>query len=277
MGILCSGTKASVVEVLDNHQALVKQLAHILEFVFEFDECKMKNASLQNDFSYFKRMSQRVRSLAAEGDVCKGIDKENEEYVNARIKLAESAKEMDKIITFAHNLSLFIANSNPMLHSISNATIEYLKQSGKSEIAKEVLSVFAKVCQRMLTTPELKSRIRTRETELFILRVMVAIIILYDHVDPIGAFDKKSDVDAKGCIKVLVTHPLLEESLLQAIKFTTLHFRDETTPKSTRMLIEDVEFPSLETWTRSNAKLYFTTPYLICLYHKFIHSQNIFN
>ncbi len=48
----------------------------------------------------------------------------------------------------------------------------------------------AKVCQKMLEMPELKSRLQYEETELFILRVMVAIIILYDHVHPTGAFAK---------------------------------------------------------------------------------------
>lgn len=42
----------------------------------------------------------------------------------------------------------------------------------------------------MLDIPELKSRIKYEETKLFILRVMVALIILYDHVHPVGAFAK---------------------------------------------------------------------------------------
>ena len=54
----------------------------------------------------------------------------------------------------------------------------------------EMLSVMAKVCQKMLEIPELRSRLQYEETELFILRVMVAIIILYDHVHPTGAFAK---------------------------------------------------------------------------------------
>ena len=46
----------------------------------------------------------------------------------------------------------------------------------------------------MLDTPEMKARLKSRETETFILRVMIATIILYDHVHPSGAF-------AKGKIK----------------------------------------------------------------------------
>ncbi len=51
-----------------------------------------------------------------------------------------------------------------------------------------MLSVMSKVCQRMLDTPELRSRIKFEETEAFILRVMTAAVILYDHVHPSGAF-----------------------------------------------------------------------------------------
>jgi len=45
---------ATIVEQLDVHQALVKQFAKILEFVLKFDENKMMNPALQNDFSYYR-------------------------------------------------------------------------------------------------------------------------------------------------------------------------------------------------------------------------------
>lgn len=38
-------------------------------------------------------------------------------------------------------------------------------------------------------------RYRREETQSFILRVMVGLVILYDHVHPVGAFVKASDVD----------------------------------------------------------------------------------
>ena len=42
----------------------------------------------------------------------------------------------------------------------------------------------------MLDTPKLRERIEQEETVQFILRVMVAIVILYDHVHPTGVFAK---------------------------------------------------------------------------------------
>ena len=44
----------------------------------------------------------------------------------------------------------------------------------------------------MLDNQELRQRIKQKETERFILRVMVALVILYDHIHPTGAFAKGS-------------------------------------------------------------------------------------
>ena len=50
--------------------------------------------------------------------------------------------------------------------------------------------LFVQVCQKMLDNQELRQRIKQKETERFILRVMVALVILYDHIQPTGAFAK---------------------------------------------------------------------------------------
>lgn len=54
---------------------------------------------------------------------------------------------------------------------------------------------------------------------MFVLRVMVGLVILYDHVHPVGAFVKASDVDVKGCVRVLRDQPASQsESLLNALR-----------------------------------------------------------
>ena len=40
-----------------------------------------------------------------------------------------------------------------------------------------------------------RSKFTTEETVMFCLRVMVGVIILYDHVHPVGAFAKTSPID----------------------------------------------------------------------------------
>jgi hypothetical protein len=42
---------------------------------------------------------------------------------------------------------------------------------------------------------DLINRFVREETYLFVLRVMVGLVILYDHVHPVGAFQKSSNMD----------------------------------------------------------------------------------
>src|SRR6218665_2486472 len=42
-----------------------------------------------------------------------------------------------------------------------------------------------------------RSKISSEETVMFCLRVMVGVIILYDHVRPVGAFVKTSNIDVR--------------------------------------------------------------------------------
>lgn len=44
-------------------------------------------------------------------------------------------------------------------------------------------------------------RYRREETQSFVLRVMVGLVILYDHVHPVGAFVKASDVDVSSSFR----------------------------------------------------------------------------
>ena len=43
---------------------MVKQFAKLIEFVLIFDERKMENPALQNDFSYFRRTLQRTKQIS---------------------------------------------------------------------------------------------------------------------------------------------------------------------------------------------------------------------
>lgn len=54
---------------------------------------------------------------------------------------------------------------------------------------------------------DLIARFIREETHLFVLRVMVGLVILYDHVHPVGAFGKSSNMDVRlvvFCLDVLL-------------------------------------------------------------------------
>lgn len=58
---------------------------------------------------------------------------------------------------------------------------------------------------------------------MFVLRVMVGLVILYDHVHPHGAFVKASNVDVKGCVKLLKDQPASRsEGLLNALRYLSM-------------------------------------------------------
>ncbi|XP_017264718.1 protein FAM49A isoform X2 [Kryptolebias marmoratus] len=202
---------------LEREQALAKQFAEILHFTLRFDELKMRNPAIQNDFSYYRRTISRNRLNNM------NLDIENE--VN---------NEM------ANKMSLFYAEATPMLKTLSNATTNFVTENKTLPLdnTTDCLSTMASVCKVMLETPEYSSRFSSEDTRLFCMRVMVGVIILYDHVHPNGAFNKSSKIDMKGCIKVLKDQPAEKVGgLLDALKFTTKHLNDESTPKNIRTML----------------------------------------
>uniref|UniRef100_A0A8D3BRX1 Family with sequence similarity 49 member A, like n=1 Tax=Scophthalmus maximus TaxID=52904 RepID=A0A8D3BRX1_SCOMX len=159
---------------LEREQALAKQFAEILHFTLSFDELKMTNPAIQNDFSYYRRTISRNRlnnqQLEAENEV-------NNEMAN--------------------RMSLFYAEATPMLKTLSNATTKFVSENKTLPIedTTDCLSTMACVCRVMLETPEYRCRFTNTDTMLFCMRVMVGVIILYDHVHPVGAFAKTSKID----------------------------------------------------------------------------------
>ncbi|MEE6484361.1 hypothetical protein FKM82_013849 [Ascaphus truei] len=199
---------------LEREQALAKQFAEILHFTLSFDELKMTNPAIQNDFSYYRRTVSRNRLNNFQ------IDPESD--VN---------NEM------ANRMSLFYADATPMLKTLSSATTKFVSENKSLPIedTTDCLSTMACVCRVMLETP----RFTSTETLLFCMRVMVGVIILYDHVHPVGAFAKTSKIDMKGCIKVLKEQPSTStEGLLNALRYTTRHLHDDTTSKQIRALLQ---------------------------------------
>ncbi|KAJ7416638.1 Protein FAM49A [Willisornis vidua] len=141
----------------------------------------------------------------------------------------------------ANRMSLFYAEATPMLKTLSNATTKFVSENKTLPIedTTDCLSTMACVCRVMLETPEYRSRFTNTETLLFCMRVMVGVIILYDHVHPVGAFAKTSKIDMKGCIKVLKDQPSTStEGLLNALRYTTRHLNDDTTSKQIRALLQ---------------------------------------
>ena len=81
-----------------------------------------------------------------------------------------------------------------MLKALSKSLTRFVDDlagnSFVSNMTTDLLSTMAKVCLKMLESPELREKIGEKKTEQFVLRVMVGLVILYDHVHKEGAFVK---------------------------------------------------------------------------------------
>lgn len=132
---LCSESMKPL-EHLETQQALVKQFACVVDYVLKFDDMKMLNPSIQNDFSYYRRTISRLRSPNP--------------AVNSKNSQIAAASDLSSEL--ANKMSLFYANPNPMLRVLSEATRNFVKANPHLPIENitETLGTMAKVCQRMI-------------------------------------------------------------------------------------------------------------------------------
>lgn len=63
------------------------------------------------------------------------------------------------------------------------------------EFCLKILGISSKLIREISFLRNLLAQFQREETQLFVLRVMVGLVILYDHVHPQGAFVKGSNVD----------------------------------------------------------------------------------
>lgn len=185
---------------LANQQALAKQLADVFDFVLRFDDAKMVNPAIQNDFSYYRRTLNRMK-----------ISKKD---LNIKIR--------DEL---ANRMSLFFAYPTPMMKVLSETTVKFL--SSDTTVPRDnvttALATVANVCHDMVA----KKKFESDTTNMMCLRAMTGSIILFDHLHAQGAFVRRSPIMIKGCINVLKTYTASPtDGLLNALRFTTIHLND---------------------------------------------------
>ncbi|KAM7532586.1 hypothetical protein Aperf_G00000131573 [Anoplocephala perfoliata] len=232
---LCSD-ELTVWEHLETQQALFKQFAEILDFVMQFDNLKMTKPSIQNDFSFYRRLRQRRRPAVDFARKSAAIAYTDEEAL-LRQEIEELSDEC------CSKMSLFYAEATPMLKLISRYATQchMVDAMIPMDVTSECLAAMAHICRGLLVKPSLRSRVTRDDTLMLLLRVMTGVIILYDHIDPYGVFRKSSKLDVKSCIRLLKEqNPKNVQSLLNAIKYSTLHFSDETTPRVIKQLLSSV-------------------------------------
>lgn len=181
-------------ETIADKSALAKQVAEILDFTLRFDQERMSTAPLSNDFSYYRRL---LPKFSSHPDIIVGDDE-------------------------ASTMAMFTAEHMPMMVSITKAAAKAHERNPNVLMG---LALMANSCRGMIEG----KRFANAETNLFCARAMAGAIVLYDRIDGNtghGVFHKKSPVQLKLCVNTLKRHFPSEQSLLNAIHYSTITFRN---------------------------------------------------
>jgi len=193
---------------LQNQEALAKLLCDLFNFVLQFDDKKMMNPNVNNDFSYYRRSLSKLKSSGV------------------KIQIPDDV---------ANKMSLFLAYPTPMMNMLSTQLVPEIQVS-KGEVVSG-LAVFSNVCLDMVE----KQKFQDRDLNLFCLRAMTASIILVDHISEEGVFCKKTPINIKQAIAILKlkVDELQTLGLINSLKYTTKHLNDEDTPVAILNLINE--------------------------------------
>ncbi|KAJ3071992.1 Protein fam49a [Podochytrium sp. JEL0797] len=215
----------NMMESVESLQATAKRVADVLFFASVFDELKIMNPNIQNEFSYYRRALQKVR--------ISGNQKPNLNGTGPRMVIDDVA---------ANNMSMFYAEPAPMLKMLISCCSKPHKGVSRESIS-DLLSLLAAACYNAIS----KKHVVDAESIEYHLRVLVMCIVLYDHVDVGhgGAFGHTSKVDEndqiKSYIKLIQTNGgALTTGLINSVRYSTCHLNEEGTPHSMREFVNDL-------------------------------------
>jgi len=188
---VCSGDPEAT---FSKHQALTKQLASIFDFAMAFDELKMSNPAISNDFSYYRRTMSAMKM---------------------------SGKDMKVTVSdeMANKMSLFYAFPTPMLNVVKNC-IQASNITDKNLIVNG-LSLMANVCIFLVD----KRKFANSKMLMYCLRAATGAAIIVDSLYDPGIFHpraKKPPISPKIIISVL--RGFTEEptvNLVNALRYNT--------------------------------------------------------
>ena len=190
---------------LPENLASAKLLVNMFDFVIRFDELKMGKASIQNDFSFYRRSMNRMKRGDAMGDLDVERPPVNDEMAN--------------------RMSLFFAYPNPFTKAL-------IDEFGRLNVPREHLArCFALIANACRTMSERYSPPNQREEAFGLFRAMVAAILFYDYVNPMGVFVKKSEVDVVACVMALKRFDTEATDMLNTIRYGTHSFNNPETPR----------------------------------------------
>ncbi|KAJ1650284.1 hypothetical protein IWQ61_008874 [Dispira simplex] len=208
---LCGDNTRPITDSFNQQEYLVQLLATILGLTFEFDELKMANPSIQNDFSYYRRTLHRLKQ-------------------SPNPALRESIVPDD----VTNQMSLFYAYPNPMLRMVIEVITQFVSRRLNNGNVSESLAVLCAACYNALN----RAAHQSPDHMLFLLRVMVTSAVLYDHVEPTGVFQRSSSINVTSVIHALGKYQTAHtDNLMNALRYSTKNLNSDTTPKQVRIML----------------------------------------
>jgi hypothetical protein len=194
-----AGVQGGVVP-LDQYPGLTRQLAELIDFSLEFDRVRMLRPNLSNDFSYYRRLLPKFSK-----------------HPDIKVKDDE-----------ASGMALFTAEHIPMITALSRSG---QRAQESNDTAAMVLATLTNSCLLKLRTKTLND-----ETAQMCARVMTGSLVLFDHVDQLGAFHNKAPVSVKQTVLLLKRDFPKSSALISAIHFSSKNFK--SAPDSIQQLFE---------------------------------------
>jgi len=188
-----------------DHLSFAKQISQIFDFVFHFDEAKMVNPAIQNDFSYYRRVLGRMKN--SEKDKKNKVDEE-----------------------LANKMSFFFAYPTPMMKVLIDCTTDM-----DQKIRPRLISGLALLAN--LACKGLENTSIDNATSMLLLCTITGCVILVDHLQPEGVFSSKSPIRIRTCITKLKASAQPTDFLLNSLRFTTLHLNDPDTKPAIQKLL----------------------------------------
>ncbi|CAO3611442.1 unnamed protein product [Cunninghamella blakesleeana] len=224
LSVLCKDSQH-----FDQHPGLTKLMADILDFTFDFDYWKMRTPTLLNDFAYYRRL------LASGKYHPSPINCQQQNESNNISDLRSAMQEDDH----AHKITMFLAPPTPMLTVVISTITNYVNRNQLQSNVGDCLVGLWAACVRYLTDKKKGNDSNEIPSSL---KAMVTSIILYDQIDPQGAYAKQSRINVKTSLKLIQTTPTIDEEvrtedLLSALKYNSKHLKDDSTPKSIKAIL----------------------------------------
>jgi len=190
---------------------LIDSLVKVLTFVLQFDNIKMVcPMSIRSDFSYYRRTINRIKLTKRD--------------VNITIRDED-----------ANKFSIFYAYPTPMMNTVNETLVNFLKRTPSitRQLVSTVFAALANACLSYVMKKQKQQQAQglcssssssstssesspsTTAVVSSCIHAMTSSIILFDHINPTGAF-KKSPIHIKSCIRLLKIYN--DDNLLNALR-----------------------------------------------------------